>query len=201
MQLKPLKGLDLLVAGNFCFHGTFKGEQDIIDSYRIEIKIPNKFPKALPIVRETGSKIPNDGNHHLNSDGTLCLGSPLRLLQQLQSNPTILGFAEKCLVPFLYAMSNKLQNGKGFIFDELAHGKQGIADDYSAIFGIDNRDQAVHTLKLLGMKKRIANKKLCPCGCGNRLGVCKFRFKLKSYRKMAPRSWFAGHSREIETGQ
>jgi len=103
----------------------------------LEITVPAEFPKLLPTARETGGKIPRDGKHHVNDDKSLCLGSPLRLRLKVSGKPTLSGFAESCLVPYLYAVSYKLQNGVEFPFGELSHGEAGIIEDYMEMFGLN----------------------------------------------------------------
>lgn len=144
-------------------------------------------------MKETGGKIPRGGDFHVNPDDTLCLGSPLRLLKIIYNYPSLNGFTNKCLIPYLSAVSYKLKNGGEFLFGELAHGKPGILDDYSILFELSQPSQVEQVIQLLGVKKRIANKKPCPCGCGKRLGVCSFRHKLEEFRKMAPAAWFQAH--------
>lgn len=183
--------------GNFRFKADVSGSEEIEDSYKLEIIVPGKFPLALPKVRETGGKIPREGNFHINQDGTLCLGSPLMLLKIIHNFSTLSGFVNKCLVPYLYAVSCKLRNGGDFVFGELDHGDQGIVDDYSHMLGLTERPQVTQAIQFLGVKKRIANKKPCPCGCGKRLGACSFHHKLNEFRKMAPVSWFKEHAQEI----
>lgn len=190
MAIMPSKGSDMVLKGVFKFSATPKGMRTIIDSYQILIVVPDDFPRAIPTVTETGRKIPRDGKHHVNPDGSLCMGSPLRLLQKLHPRPNLVGFAESCLVPFLYGVSYKLQTGEDFPFGELDHGNPGIIDDYMVLFGLNTQAQVMWTLNLIGMKRRIANKKVCPCKCNSRLGKCSFRYKINRFRNMAPRSWF-----------
>jgi hypothetical protein len=194
MSTVPYSDAGVCLRGKFRFKANVSGKDEIDDSYMLEIVVPDKFPKALPKVKETGGKIPRDGNFHVNSDGTLCLGSPLRLLKKVYSASNLIGFAEKCLVPYLYTVSYKLKNGGNFLFGELTHGTQGIEDDYSVMLGLKERYQIIRAIQLLGIKKRIANKKPCPCGCGKRLGICPFHHKLNEFRKMAPVSWFKAHA-------
>jgi hypothetical protein len=189
MSILPSKNKGLILNGVFSFFANWGNGPEIEDSYNLKILISERFPKELPKVEEIGQKIPRNLNHHVANDNFLCLGSPLRLLEKMNKNPTITGFTEYCLVPYLYAISYKLKNGK-FPFGELAHGGQGIIDDYLDIFGLKTYDQVVNTLILLGMKKQRANKEPCPCGCGKRLGICSFHNKLNDYRKMAETSWF-----------
>lgn len=194
MSTAPCSDTGVCLRGEFRFKAKVSGGDEIDDTYRLEIVVPDQFPQALPKVKETGGKIPRDGNFHVNSDGTLCLGSPLRLLRKVHSFPSLIGFADKCLVPYLYAVSYKLMHGGDFVFGELAHGYQGILDDCSLMLGLKESNQVALAIQLLGIKKRIANKKICPCGCGKRLGVCPLHHKLNEFRKMAPVSWFKAHA-------
>ena len=149
------------------------------------------FPKALPRVTETGGKIPRTPEYHVNqTDHTFCLGSPLSLLLKLSKKPTLDGFAENCLVPYLFAVSRKLLQGGDFTFGELAHGSLGEIADYTDLFGLQTADQVMRTIRYLGMKKRRANKLLCPCECGRRLGACSFNRRVRGFRQLAGRRWF-----------
>lgn len=197
MSIAPCSDAGVCLLGNFRFKAKVPGGNKIDDSYKLEIFVPDKFPQALPKVKEIGGKIPREGNFHINQDGTLCLGSPLRLLRKVHSDPNLTGFVNKCLVPYLYAVSYKLIHGGDFVFGELAHGKQGIVDDYSLMLGLKKGSQVAQAIQLLGLKKRIANKRSCPCGCGKRLGMCPFHYKLKEFRRIVPRSWFKAHALNV----
>ena len=194
MSTAPSSDAGVRLRGKFRFKANVPDNGWVDDCYLLEIFIPTNFPPDFPKVQEVGGKIPRDGTFHVNSDGTLCLGSPLRLLKKINCAPYLISFTEKCLVPYLYAVSHKLRYGGKFVLGELAHGNQGILDDYSAIFGLKEKHQIKQAIKLLGLKKRIANKSLCPCGCGKRLGMCPFHHKLNEFRKMAPASWFKAHA-------
>ncbi|KJR98706.1 MAG: hypothetical protein VR65_19520 [Desulfobulbaceae bacterium BRH_c16a] len=195
MSVMPLIDGGLCLRGKFKFRATVPGGDEIEDIYRLEIVIPVSFPNDLPSVKETDGKITDEiANGHLFSDGSLCLGSPLRLLKLINDNPNLNNFVNKCLVPYLYAISNKIRNGGGLLFGELDHGNPGITDDYIRLFGLKDHLRLAQTLQLLGLKKRIANKKPCPCGCGQRLGKCGFKNILNDFRKMAPVSWLKAHT-------
>lgn len=183
---------DLVLNGTFDFAAKFKDEPEIQDSYSLEIRVPESFPSGVPTTKELAGKIPRDGKHHINPDETLCLGSPLRLKMLVRDEPTLSGFASNCIVPYLYWITTKK-----FAVGELAHGDVGIIADYMTLFGLSDPKQIIPTLKLLGMKKRVANKKPCPCGCGVRLGRCNKRFLLNQYRAIAPRWWFRDHIKTL----
>jgi hypothetical protein len=190
MSTKPITGSALVIQGTFCFSAKREGLVEIADTYQLRIEVPKDFPRELPRVTELDNKIPRRGQFHVNPDATLCLGSPLRLLLKLANKPTLPGFASACMIPYLYAVSHKLKFGGPLLFSELPHGTPGELLDYADIFSLKRPEQARRALRLLGMKKQHANKQLCPCGCGTRLGKCRFNKKIRRFRKLASRSWF-----------
>lgn len=195
MKVRPAFDDAFCIAGTFSFSAEHPSEGQISDSFRLQISIPADYPISLPLVRETGGRVPGPGHpdqkkFHVNSDGTFCLGSPLRLKLLLSRNPTLSQFAEKCLIPYLFAVSRKLGKGGGLVFGELAHGSEGILADYAELLSLSSKQQVLNALQLLGMKKREANKRPCPCHCGKRLGRCPYRFKLNDLRQPGGRSSF-----------
>jgi len=191
MALRPSAGDGFLLKGRFAFTARSKDKGEITDMYELRIQVPRQFPRCMPKVTETAQKIPRNGAFHVNqNDDTLCLGSPLRLMVKLARRPSLTGFAEECLIPYLFAISHKLRFGGPMPFDELQHGLPGILMDYADLFGLKTPDQALNALKLLGVKKRRANKQPCPCACGRRLGRCKLNARLRQFRQIASRAWF-----------
>ena len=198
MTFRPRAEKFPVLCGRFTFAARHRVAGEIEDSFELEIEIPTRFPDELPRVTEVGGRIPREADNHVNrSDGTLCLGSPLRLRLLLAEDPTLTGFAEKCLVPFLFAQAQRPTRSGGFAFGELDHGLPGMLDDYVALFGLKEFQQAVEALRLLGTKKRGANKQPCPCGCRLRLGRCRFNVRLAKFRRVASRSWFRREREEI----
>jgi hypothetical protein len=173
MDLLPIRGDQLQVEGMFDFSAESKKHGRVTDRFELQIVVPAQFPKEIPIVYEVGGRIPRQGRYHINPhDYSLCLGSRLRLLTALAPVPTLMGFAINCLVPYLYAVSLKLVHGGEFAFGELPHGYHGELVDYVDLLRLRTTNQVMNAVWYLGMKKRRANKLLCPCECGQRLGVC-----------------------------
>ena len=110
MARRPMTGKGFVVKGQFSFTAEYPKAGEMSDSYSLTIEFPKAFPKDIPVVTEFGKKIPRNGDYHVNGDGTLCLGSPLRLLLSMSKTPTVNGFVEYCLVPYLFAASYKLRN-------------------------------------------------------------------------------------------
>jgi hypothetical protein len=193
MTISPISGTGLVIQGEFRFSAGSQGRAEVTDTYHLRIEIPQDFPYDLPKVSELDRKIPRIGPYHVNHDEALCLGSPLRLLCKLSSKPTLPGFVSECLIPYLYAVSHKLKFGGHLPFSELEHGRPGVLQDYVDLFSLKRPEQAERALRLLGMKKSLANKLPCPCDCGKRLGKCQFNKTIRKFRKLASRSWFRAH--------
>ena len=190
MGLRPSADSRLRFKGNFAFTATHDTLGEVQDVFSLQIDVPNGFPRDLPVVREIGGRIPRVGAYHVNPDKSLCLGSPLSLLLRISQRPTLSGFAEDCIVPYLFAVSRKLETGEPLVFGELAHGDRGRLADYQLMFGLKSVQAVIETLRMLGMKKRRANKLSCPCGCGQRLGVCGYNKRIAGFRELTGRSWF-----------
>lgn len=191
MAVRPTSGKSLVIKGDFAFQADHPIFGHLHDSFCLKIEVPESFPKGVPTVYETAGRIPKNGKYHVNEDdGSLCLGSPLALLMILAKSPSLCGFAEKCLVPYLFAVAHKLKNGGPMLFGELAHGSPGLLDDYMRVLGLKSPEQVAKTLAILGRKKRVANKLPCPCGCGVRVGKCRFNRLLGLLRTVACRGWF-----------
>ncbi len=167
LRVLPVVDSTLRLTGTFTFSADSPSSERINDSYEIQITIPGGFPAELPAVQETAGRIPK--TFHTNPDGTLCLGSPTRLRLTIAASPTLPTFAEHCLVPYLYGFSLREKYGK-LPFGELSHGFRGICQDYADIFRVKSESAAMEMVRLTSLKKRVANKHLCPCGSTRRTG-------------------------------
>ena len=196
MAVRPVNDYWLTLTGEFDLAATYDS-YTVRDSFELTIFVPFGFPQVVPMVLELGGCIPKGGGYHVNPDGTLCLGSPLRLLLKIHKTGDLTGFAKECLIPYLFAISKKLKEGGNLVFSELGHGDEGILSDYQDIFGLKAPLQVVTVLKALTLKKRRANKRPCPCGCGRRLGRCPFNKKVKIFRALASRSWYTSQHQTI----
>ena len=87
MAVLPVAGDQVILEGAFKFRINVKNQQTFSDEFELKIAIPNDFPDNLPMVFEIAGRIPVDGNFHVNpGNQSLCLGSPLRLMDLLSKN-------------------------------------------------------------------------------------------------------------------
>jgi hypothetical protein len=195
LKLVPTAGSEMRLVGNVSFSADAIGLERIDDAYEVEIRIPLASVRLLPVVRETGGRIPQDFHHYDN--GALCLGSPAQLRLTLAEDPSILGFIQKCLIPYLYGFSYRAKHG-AMPFGELEHGAKGILKDFADLFEVQTAHAAYEMVRLAGMKKRVANKSVCPCGNGVRLGKCHNR-QVNRLRTQLGRLWFREQARWLKS--
>ena len=191
MRVRPSPRDLVRLSGTLAFHADFEGGAPIQDEYQVQIDVPLDFPKRVPRVQELDGRIPREVDHHVfPSTGVLCLGSPLQLGLVAHRSTDLADFVWRGIVPYLYAASYREQTGGPYPFGELAHGPDGLLDDYARILRLSTPQQASDALRLLGLKRRLANKRPCPCGCGRRLGTCRFNETVRMLRQQFGRHFF-----------
>lgn len=187
--IKPTARTGVVIEGSLSFSCTSgQHPSPVSDVFAVRIFAPDDMPDSLPTVEEIGGRIPKHQDYHMEADGTICLETPFRIRMALRADPSLLGFVEDFLVPYLFGASVKLSGGD-FPQGGWAHGPSGLLEDGRALFGLQVDAQVLRAFELVGMCKREANKRPCPCGCGKRLGNCVFRFKLAKLREATGASW------------
>lgn len=192
MRLTRMNEDTVVIEGNFDVNAQMNGAHHIRESYELKLVIDKDHPRQSPKVFETGGLIPRTPDNHINQDGSFCLGSKIKVKSVLFDNPHIASFSESLLTPFLYSVCHKIKFNS-FPYGELDHGEAGLIDDYQQLFVVKDKLSVLRTLSVLGRRKRDANKLPCPCGCGERLGKCSFRFSLEKWRRLERRRWFRSH--------
>ncbi len=162
----------------------------IDDAYRVRIDIRVDRDDEVPAVFELDGRIPRKVDEHVNPDGDFCLGSPLATRLKLGRLPSLSHFVDQCVVPFLYAASWRRKGGVGWPFNELPHYSPGLLEDYQRPLHVSTPASTRLALTALCVRRRVANKLLCPCGCQRRLGNCSYRWHLASLRLLATRPYF-----------
>ena len=180
----------VVLTGDYHLKAQLAGSQIIDKTYRLKFTCSNDYPRSLPQVLDEGKYFPRCQEFHTYSDGSFCLGSELKIKHILRTDHTIKSFFDKVVDPFLYSVSHRIEYGDDYPFGELAHGEQGLIDDYAEMFGLKDKKSVLLAFSALGKRKREANKLACPCGCGLRLGQCDYRFILNGFRNIERRRWF-----------
>ena len=192
LRVWPAVGHQARISGTIVFDAHAAGCETIHDTYDVELTVPLAFPRLLPTVIELGGRISK--RFHTNPDRTLCLGSETRLKLLVAQEPTLPGFVERILIPFLYSHSFYERYGR-LPFGELSHGSPGLLQDFADLFGV-SETAALAMVRLATLKKRHANKSPCPCGSGYRVGKCHNTI-LNGMRSQLGRHWFRRQLRQL----
>lgn len=161
-------------------------KQNIEDEYSVEMLIPQDYPLVLPTVFETGDRIPRD--FHQYQDGSLCLGAPLATKQKFRKRPSLLGYVEECVIPYLYSYSYKSKFGK-MPFGELSHRGKGILEYYQDVFSVRDTRRVRRFLQILAGGNYRSHLR-CPCGSGKRLRSCHGELLLELMKLGTPEEFY-----------
>lgn len=186
-SIKPTGNDNLILSGELKRRIQFKEYEPQEISYSLTIVIPTDYPFELPSIYENKNQIEKISSNHINPDSSFCLGSPIRLKLVLKKSADFKSFFENCVLPYLYAVTINQKNGQGFIFGELEHGNEGLISDFKELFHLQTKESVYQMLKVLGNKRKTANKMNCPCGCGKRVTRCKYFDHVINMRKAFPR--------------
>lgn len=157
----------LAIKGLLDFSATYE-ERRIQDSFEVEILIPENYPKTLPVAKEIGGRIPRA--FHKNDDESLCLGAPADIKIKFSEKPSLLGFIENLLIPFLFSFSCSEQNGS-LPYGELSHGGKGLVEYYNDFFGVNDEVAVLGFLKILASDNYRGHQE-CPCRSGRKVRQC-----------------------------
>ena len=194
LALRPQRDGQIVVTGDVRFSVRVPKFGVVEDGFSIEIHIPNSFPSTLPSFFERNGRIPK--TYHKLTDNSLCLGSPLGLRLKAIRGKTLLGFIDACVIPYLAGYCIHEKTGR-MPFGELAHGTAGLLEEYKLLTGAASDDACIGFIECLGLRKRVANKHLCPCGSGRRLGRCHNQ-RINPLRGVASRAWYRGTARQLK---
>jgi len=190
LQLTPLTGNDVIISGEYKLHVVLNKEE-VHDYVPIKIRVPSLYYQDPPTISTNGHKIPQDINYHINSNGTFCLAVPRVLKLFLMNQSTLRKYLETFLEPLLakilIAQKHDLLKIDG---DQMPHGEDGILEDIRRELGLKSINQVKYAIPLIEMKAKLADQKLCPCGCGKRLKKCRLNIKIRQMRSLCPRNQF-----------
>ncbi len=93
---------DVALKGAINFKATFRELETINACFDIVIIIPSGYPQDLPAVYSDGFNL-DDRFEHTNPNGSFCLEVPIEERRIFNQSPTLLGFINTLVVPFLYS--------------------------------------------------------------------------------------------------
>lgn len=190
LSFRPQRTEDVVIGGRL--ECRLLGPRDVaLDvAYDLEICVPPRFPRVVPRAWETGGAIPH--SWHRNPDGELCLATPVEQQLILSRRPTLAGFVENLVLPYLYSHAHYVRMNGQLPFGERPHGAKGLREQLAIYLELPLDGDIVAALHLTGLRRRPANKWPCPCRSGLRLGRCHHR-EINAARVALGRSWWRGY--------
>ncbi|MES9999174.1 MAG: hypothetical protein ABW125_07210 [Candidatus Thiodiazotropha lotti] len=160
---------EIIVSGSLAFEASADGFETITSAFDIELIIPFDYPKSLPRAYETSGEIARE-YEHVFDDKKLCLAVPIEERRIFQLVPTLLGFVNRLLVPYLYGYCYWREH-KEHPFDESDHGPRGIVQYYREKLELDD-DIAVLSVISFLYEHGYRGHHPCPCGSGAKVRNC-----------------------------
>ncbi len=164
------KDSDTYISGPLPFYAHYGDRESIASCFDVSLCIDKSYPEVLPVTREIGGAI-NESYRHVNDHGTLCLSVPVEERLIFGEEPSLLGYVNRLLIPYLYGYRYWEKHGT-HPFGERAHGEDGVVQFYVEEFGLKDESKVVDFLMFLcthGYEGRLP----CPCGSGDRLKKCR----------------------------
>lgn len=162
-------GTETVISGPLSFEACVDELETIIDTFDIEITIPNNFPEKLPQVREIGRRIDIDYDH-INSDRSLCLAVPIEERRVFLEQPSLLGFVNRLVIPYLYGYCYWKKYGH-YPFGEAEHGEEGILRHYMDTLELTDEVTVLAVISFL-YEHGYRGHHDCPCGSGKKVRAC-----------------------------
>lgn len=162
-------GDETVVSGVLPFEASADELETITESFEIELTIPRDFPESLPRAREIGGRIEINYEHR-NPSGTLCLAVPVEQRRIFLENPTLLGFVNRLVIPYLYGYCFFKRYGR-HPFDEAAHGYEGILRHYADTLDLRDNLSVLAVVSYL-LEYGYRGHHDCPCGSGKKVRTC-----------------------------
>ena len=149
-----------------------------IDEFSIEIELLEDYPDSVPIVRETGGRIPY-GERHVFTHGDCCLFVREETWKHYPKDTTIIDFLNKVVVPYFLAQAYFEVEGK-WLWGERSHDIYGIIESYKEELKTNDTNLILRFIQYLA-KPTLKKYRICYCGSKKKLQNCHYQ-TLKNYR-------------------
>ena len=158
-----------VIGGNLCFEAAPKEGPVVTDDYDIEIYVPRRYSRILPLTKEVGGCVHQAYGHFLEG-GYLCLGVAVEVRRYFEREPTLLGYVNNLVIPFLYNYRRWAETGEA-PFGELKHGSAGILQFYYENLETDSSLVVLRVLLQL-LESGCKPMHRCPCGSTRETRKC-----------------------------
>lgn len=163
--------------------GTVRIKDDkgvVLDSFEIDIRVPQNYPQEIPEVRETKNRIPLTPDRHFGQDGKACLCFRDEVFLYWGEKSTILNFIKIFVEPFfLWQIEYEVSGGKNKD-KAYSHSFGGALEFYKKILKTEDVRVIYKFVEYL-TKKKVKGHWNCFCGSGKKIRDCHFEL-MKEYK-------------------
>lgn len=156
-----------MARGTLHFCAIYK-DSELSDRYLVTITFSDDYPEDYPRVKEEGGRI--DRSYHTMRDNSLCLETPLNQMIIFSRDPTIIGFINNLVVPYLYRHSFR-EKYHTDPYPDRQHGIKGIMEQYFEMFGVCDVN-IINRLLSVVTSGSYKGHSPCPCESGKILDQC-----------------------------
>ncbi len=133
-----------------------------LDRWEVSIILPHSYPDDLPIVRETGGRIPAElANHVLSTDCTACVLLPETRFQSFPRGAPFRTYLDGPVRSFFTNQSYRAGGGD-WVHGEWDHGAIAAVQFYKELLG--SNEDLVGWRALIAVGLGLRETDLCPCG-------------------------------------
>jgi hypothetical protein len=157
--------------------------QTVVDRFAIEVEFPRRYPRDMPVVRETGGRMPWTIDRHVLPNGNTCLFVAEERWRVYPEGSSLLAFLTGPVQSFFVSQAHYEITGK-WPFGQRSHGMKGIFEHYSELLGTNDTGTILRYINLL-RRREVNGHHQCPCGSGQILRHC-HREQLEDLRRKIP---------------
>lgn len=161
-----------------------KHEGRELDRFPIEVDLGSVGPGNLPLVTETGGRIPRTEARHVNGNGSACVCLPEHYFMCNPGRFDIVAFLEGPVRDFFLGQI-LVDAGEPWPFGEWAHGDAGRQAWLQGFVGSLTDSQRLAYL-LAVTRETLDERAACPCGTGQQLHGCHLDFLLRLRAILTP---------------
>jgi hypothetical protein len=141
----------------------------VLDRYQIEIEWSDSDTE-VPLLRETGGRIPWIADRHMSRGGMACLFVPEEWLLRPREEKTVIHYLDGPARNY-FLWQSLYDRGLSPPWKDRAHGVPGLLEAYGDMVGMEDESPVRRCLEYLS-KEQIKGHWPCPCGSGKRTRDC-----------------------------
>lgn len=174
------------IQGSICLRSD-SGEE--IGRYFIEIMIPREYPRRMPVVKETGNKIPKISDRHINlKDGSACVIHEEEWFLEFGNISSIVKFINTYVYNF-FISQKYFEIKKEWVYGQWAHYSEGKVEFYTNFLKIlfYDKDLLLNLTEHYLLNNKLNELVFCYCKNGLTFMHCKEHYeKIKLLHNNVP---------------